>query len=310
MNASNFTLREIPEPKKLGIWRDAIHRTYQTVDCRKVDGTPLLGDIRVAAFGDLEVSEVASPPMTYARGAEEIAAGREAHFQLVLAVSGHGTYRQRSAEVNLGVGDMVIYSSLEHSEVSFPAASLTQVIKIPSKLLEDKIDSVDRIAATFIDGSSPEGCMARQLIQTCVAVSMGGGVTDDRLSDGALQILAAVIDNSLPGAGNSRFSSSLKKVKKYIEKNLSDPGLNIIRIAKENGVSTRTMNRMFATEGTTAVDWMWSRRLAASHKILTEGKVKQVGQAAFDCGFSDLSHFGRVFKKRYGYLPNELLRRQ
>jgi AraC-like DNA-binding protein len=42
---------------------------------------------------------------------------------------------------------------------------------------------------------------------------------------------------------------------------------------------------------------------------LTEGRAKNVTDAALDFGFSDLSHFSRAFKAMFGKSPNALLRR-
>lgn len=67
---------------------------------------------------------------------------------------------------------------------------------------------------------------------------------------------------------------------------MSQPDFDVHGIARFNGMSVRTLNCLFAAEGTAANAGIWSDRLAASHKLPSEGRVMRVGQAAFDCGTS------------------------
>jgi AraC-like DNA-binding protein len=246
--------------------------------------------------------------MAYHRGSDEISVGDGEHFLLVLAQKGHGAVEQRSVCTAFSAGDMVIYSSMERSVISFPESSTTQVVKVPSSLLEDRVASTDRIAATLLDGSTPMGSLAKNLVRESINLSLGSADPGARLACGVLDILAAVIESNLPADPGRQFDPQLASIKRYVEEHITDPGLNVHEIAQRNNISVRTLNRLFAAAGTTANSWIWSRRLANSYKLLSEGKVTQVTQAAYECGFNDLSHFGRAFKKRYGRLPHEVLR--
>jgi len=48
--------------------------------------------------------------------------------------------------------------------------------------------------------------------------------------------------------------------------------------------------------------------LQACHRILAEGKARNITQVALDHGFSDMSHFSLAFRKTFGYTPSSLLR--
>lgn len=52
---------------------------------------------------------------------------------------------------------------------------------------------------------------------------------------------------------------------------------------------------------------VWRRRLERSFELLARRRVSLVTQAAYQCGFSDLSHFSRVFKKMYNMAPSSVL---
>jgi len=309
MVSSAFNINNIPETQRFDCWHDVICQTYLTVDCQRLTDGPLEGFIQARELGSLWFSEVTSPAMTYQRGKAELNRSHEEYFQLVLVVDGSGVVEQGDNQALINPGDMVVYSSTEPSRVSYPNGSNTQVVKIPRPLLADRIEAIDQIAATLLNGSSPIGVMTRNLIRECINVSLDNHCSSTRFSNGILDILATAIENNLPIDASARASSvPLLNVKRYIEERLADPDLDVAQIAQHNNVSVRTLNRMFAADGTTATRWLWNRRLANSHKVLSEGKVKQVSQAAFEFGFNDLSHFSKAFKKRYGVAPHEILR--
>ena len=101
----------------------------------------------------------------------------------------------------------------------------------------------------------------------------------------------------------------LVEVKQFILANLHDTELDVERIASTHNMAPRTLYRMFSSEGTTPIRWLWQQRLAASFKALAEGQATQVTETAMRFGFSDLSHFSRAFKAEFELTPRELKRR-
>ncbi|WP_416221644.1 helix-turn-helix domain-containing protein [Rhodohalobacter sp.] len=49
--------------------------------------------------------------------------------------------------------------------------------------------------------------------------------------------------------------------------------------------------------------WLTERRLKRA-KAFLETTDKSISQVAFDCGFSNLSHFSRSYKAEYGMSPS------
>jgi len=54
---------------------------------------------------------------------------------------------------------------------------------------------------------------------------------------------------------------------------------------------------------------LWQQRLSTCHDALLRGQFRQVSEAALSFGFSNLSHFSKVFKNAYGMSPQQLLKR-
>jgi AraC-like DNA-binding protein len=60
-----------------------------------------------------------------------------------------------------------------------------------------------------------------------------------------------------------------------------------------------------AVFGTSPYRYVILRRLDRARRMMLDGHA--IAESAHDCGFSDQSHFGRLFKKAFGLTPNAWL---
>ena len=102
-------------------------------------------------------------------------------------------------------------------------------------------------------------------------------------------------------------SRSLHRVQTALMARIREPSLRIQDVAKELGIGTRKIHRLFQGAGTTPSKWIEERRLEMIADELrskaTSGQL--ISQIALSFGYNDLSHFSRVFKRRYGVSPRD-----
>jgi AraC-like DNA-binding protein len=93
----------------------------------------------------------------------------------------------------------------------------------------------------------------------------------------------------------------------YLSSNLADSGLSPRTAAAALGMSERMLHALFAGSGTTCRRWIIEQRLIGASAALHEPEWagSSVSEIAFRLGFSDLSHFSRRFKERFGCSPRE-----
>lgn len=91
---------------------------------------------------------------------------------------------------------------------------------------------------------------------------------------------------------------------RYIERYLLDFTVNPAAIAQAHGVSVRTVNRIFNATGDTVGEVIRVRRLARARVELSNSD-QPVASIAHRWGFSDSSHFSRLFKAHYGISPRD-----
>ena len=89
-----------------------------------------------------------------------------------------------------------------------------------------------------------------------------------------------------------------------VEVDLTDPDLDVHRLARRLGVSARYVQMLFAEMGTTPRAFIQNRRLElAARRLEREGGDVTVTDVAYDVGFNDLSSFCRAFRRRFEMSP-------
>lgn len=92
-------------------------------------------------------------------------------------------------------------------------------------------------------------------------------------------------------------------IKEYIKQNITEK-LTVDHLAKEIHMSTTTFFRYFKREfGITPVDYIIRERLKQAKDLLRQGK--SIKETCYASGFTDVSYFARVFKKKEGVTPSE-----
>jgi AraC-like DNA-binding protein len=77
-------------------------------------------------------------------------------------------------------------------------------------------------------------------------------------------------------------------------------------LAKANAISERYPRKLFEDVGASFSDFLPERRLELAHRILANPlyRNRRISELAFEAGFSDLSHFSRRFRARFGETPS------
>lgn len=97
----------------------------------------------------------------------------------------------------------------------------------------------------------------------------------------------------------------MEKVTEYIEANISDPTLNVDKLAEIVSISRVHMHRKLKElTGQSAREYILTVRLRQAAILLAEKKLN-ISEVAYALGFSNLSHFSTAFKKAYGVSPKD-----
>lgn len=104
-----------------------------------------------------------------------------------------------------------------------------------------------------------------------------------------------------------RSQATLRRIKEFIERNLSTDDLDPDFVASGVKMSSRYINKLFETEGTSLSRYIWRRRVhLASLALLDPARASApISEIAFSHGFKNLSHFSDMFRREYRASPTE-----
>lgn len=95
-------------------------------------------------------------------------------------------------------------------------------------------------------------------------------------------------------------------VERYIENNLDQEDCSIDKVAKQVGMSKRTLHRQLLRRNTQYKQILDEVRKKRIIEKLNKGNVS-VTQVAYELGYSDLANFRRAFKRIFGMTPQAYL---
>ncbi len=102
-------------------------------------------------------------------------------------------------------------------------------------------------------------------------------------------------------------STFRKKVKEFVQNNLSNPDINISTFASEIGVSRSVLYIQMKKEfDCTPNLYISNRRMELATELLKADNGLNISEIAYRCGFSDPKYFSRCFKKATGYTPSDI----
>ncbi|WP_262690167.1 helix-turn-helix transcriptional regulator [Kordiimonas aestuarii] len=98
-----------------------------------------------------------------------------------------------------------------------------------------------------------------------------------------------------------------QKLRQAIEENLGDFNFQVTELAEALAVSTRQLHRRVVNlTAQTPAALIRSLRLEYGHKLLI-ARAANVSEAAYKCGFRDVSYFTKLFTNRFGKSPSDIL---
>jgi AraC family transcriptional activator of tynA and feaB len=267
--------------------------------------------IEMGYLGNLELVLFHNSPMQVSHTARHIAHARSDHVFVCRQVAGVILLEQDTRQIALEAGDVALLDPLLPYEGNFSANSETLVLKVPRRELEARVGKTRDMVARSIKPVRAEDRLMSSL--SAMLPSLAGkmnSISEEMVGNHALDLIAVSLAETME-ADRPRVSSAkalvLLNVRSVIEVRLTDPSLGAQAIADAAGVSVRYANAVLADHDTSIMRLIQARRLERCRYALEDPNQahRTVSEIAYGWGFSDMTHFGRRFKKAYGILPSE-----
>jgi len=305
-----FSTRDVHPRERFDYWHEIARKNIVYHDSQPDDRPRFEADVDAGVLADIGFIRCALSPLTVSRAADHIARARSDDLLLCRLISGTAAFEQEGREVVLEVGDSILIDPmLPYSGTSRSGLDLL-VLKLPRRDLEARIGNVRRMITRAVKPLDPETSLASSFLAMLPdRVGKMSHVAQELLKNQTLDLIAVSLAKMVQ-SGTPRISSTrglmLLSVRAAIETRLSDPALDGKTVAAAAGVSVRYANSVLAEEDMSIARYIQERRLARCRRALEDPQQahRSLSEIAYGWGFSDMTHFGRSFRKAYGILPS------
>jgi AraC-like DNA-binding protein len=310
--AIRFTTDDVHPRDRLSSWRETMSLVPH--DFSSESGPNFFGEVTSDFLDDVLISEFRCDPCEVERSARHIARSDNDDFLLCSQQSGRAIYTQDGREAVAENGGVVLIDPRRPFSVRYEGQTLSVALQIPRRVLDARFGSAAGLTAHALDVGEPLAGLASGFLS--MLPSRVGAVDATLRAKLAAQVLDllelafAARVGQMPTT-SARRMANLLRLKAVIEERLSDPTLRPQSAAEATGISVRYANDLLSSEGFSTERYIIHRRLARCRKALEDAghNGRLISEIAFDCGFSDLSHFVRRFRDAFGLTPGDCRRR-
>jgi AraC-like DNA-binding protein len=212
-----------------------------------------------------------------------------------------GEWSFTSAHQTVAIGPAEAYVRWNDRPWEFEVAHQTRALDLVVPIGE--INLRRSCGALFVSQKKPSTRLLLGHLKNCIELGEFGIAA----RNATIELFQGMIDGQV--IDDEHLSSALTRAaKEYIENRLvSDPDMNPESIAHMLHVSERTLQRAFASEGSSVMTYVRSRRLEHARRELVSTSLT-VSELAARWHFTDSSHFIRAYRRRFGDTPAALRR--
>jgi AraC-like DNA-binding protein len=305
----HFSTDDYRAHERISAWCDIFGRTVLNIDVFPESRDDFQASATIARAGAFGFLRAATSPAIQANSARLIT-NDDVSFGSVISGSWGANQLGRVAE--LGGGDAVLMSNGAVGSLSFPESCRYTAFSLPRSAFAPLVPDVDALFARRIPASNPALRLLMRYLDLGHEEQVGadpelGGAFVDHVCDLLALALGATRDGAELARGRGLSAARLQALKDDVRRSARNPAATIHAVAARHGVSPRYVQRVFEESGTTFTQYLAEQRLLAAWKALRrrEAAAMPISTIAYDCGFSDVSHFNRLFRRRFGCTPGE-----
>ena len=315
-----ITTADVPPGDRFEFWRETIARSALQFRMQPMERVPR-GEIRLAAAGGLVIMQIDGEAATrYTRTRVEIARSQGPYNFLHLQLRGDCLLQSGDKQSVLAVGDAFVVDPLREFDMTFVTpdnlSKRSLVVRFRKEALSARVGRPDLVPCAVLRRDQP---IARILSSYLInGFEVADGITPEAAAlfeEHAVDLLAQALRESWAeqlDPSQAWREGLFVRACRLIKLRFGDPALVPEALARELGVSARFLQRVFAERGETVMKRVFAERIGRAGELLcaADAAHRSVTDIAFACGFSDSSHFGRVFAKQMAMTPTEWRRRR
>ena len=301
----------LPERDRVAYFCDFFAKKILRIDVEPLAGCPFFADLTLTTLPGLCIVSARNSPIRSGRSTLH-----DGDDGIVLQIAGSKiAYRQLGREGIIQPAQSIAFSNADLGDVEFAQPGAFISVFLPRREFAPLLRDPGGIFARPLQRDAPGLSLLRgylELLRDEIATATPELqlLIATHIRDLAALLLGATRDAAAAAAGRGIGAARLHIIKKDIVSRL-ERHVSLDELAGRYQISPRYIRMLFEAEGTTFTEFVRDKRLWRAHTMLVSRRYDhlRISDIAYDSGFSDLSYFNRMFRRRFGHSPGEIRER-
>jgi AraC-like DNA-binding protein len=297
---------ELRPRERFPYWREAICRSVFNIS---IEAAPehFSAQLSARSCGPLRLVRSHASGYRMARSRRDVDSAPADHYSVYLQLHGRAVLELGDETAVLNRNDFVI-SDLRHPfRADLSGTGGRAIAVIPHAMLDRRTPVLRRRPLYRLAANAPFVDLARRhlLMLTADDTALGDSETHVMTENLCNLVALAIANDDEPNRLPSELQ--IEALLAFCRQNLHNPELSPQFVADRFGISVRTLHLRFEQVGQPFGRWVIENRLDACRIALRDAQHRDsnISEIAYRCGFSDLSHFNKTFRARFGETPRE-----
>ncbi|WP_428036316.1 AraC family transcriptional regulator [Amphritea sp.] len=274
-----------------------------------------------ASIWHRNLSDVALSRITYGGNVRVQSADLEDIYHLQIVTSGVCDWSLADKDLRVSAGEVLLLNPNDRVDLNYSADCEKVIVKIPKSVmisaLAEKVAYLPKDGVKF-DHAVRKTSDHRSLIHLLELIFMEAEAAQSDFSQLApySSLLAVKLldcfSNNIQIPAEEQAPHCFSAIDSYIADHIKDD-LSVDDLASLSRVSQRTLYNIFARhKSVTPMHYIKQQKLMHVHKMLQDGEggCRNVTEVALDFGFMHLGRFSSEYRKMFGELPSETLKKR
>jgi AraC-like DNA-binding protein len=308
LQVARFSTASYRPHERVARWREVFGRAVVQVDIVPRTEERFRASATVARSSALGVIHASTSAARQANSRELIVSD---DVSFMVGVTSRWTASQLGRSTDLRPGDGVLMSNGDLGAITLSNDCRYATFCVPRSAIEPLVPDIGAAFARRVPASNPALRMLVAYLELArsehvVSTPELAAAYTTHLCDVLALAVGATRDAAELATSRGASAARLQAMKDDIAKTLNRPDLSVHSIAAQHKVSVRYVQKLFEESGCTFTRFLMEQRLSAAYAACAAPSNVPINTIAYDHGFSDLSYFNRMFRRRYGCKPSDI----
>lgn len=303
----SFSTHRVHEGYRASLFEKEMETLFSVgLTVKSRDAQPLCRELRAYRSRHLQFAALRFSPHSTTRATRPGAL--PARFLVTMQKEGVATASQGGRDSRIEAGDIFMVDLTRPFEIE-TGEILTHSVYLDPARLRELMPQAEALTALPIKSYGGPGAIFRAMLDELFALAP---TLEENLADRIAEMLPHALATALSSLKQAEeaLPSRMKllhkqRVRRYAREHLREARLSAEAISQAVKLSPRYIYELFSDEPLTLMKWIWAERLDHCHRELAAPALyaRTIGEIAYSWGFSDVAHFSRAFRERFGLSP-------